>query len=119
MLYKVLDKAGIPIRYVVSETLSPERLWANGMLDMRNSTIPHVAEFHEQMEASEALELYGMDWFAPSSNDDGLSTVEVFDADVPFENAIHERLLLMVNPLAPSISYGIDLFLSALNVVST
>ena len=41
-----------------------ERLWANGMMDLRNFHVTHVAEVQESInsETLEDLEWFGMDW---------------------------------------------------------
>ena len=44
---------------------TPEQLWANGMMDLRNSYVTHVAEVQESIssETLEELEWFGMDWY--------------------------------------------------------
>ena len=61
---------------------SPEKLWANGVLDKRNQDVSHLSELYAE-DVSIDLEWFGMDWHAPSLNDDGLSTVDVFEAVNP------------------------------------
>ena len=60
---------------------SSQRMWANGFLDRRNHGISHISEMNEQ-----EFEWFGMDWQAPVPNDDGLSTVDVFDAENPLDD---------------------------------
>ena len=63
---------------------------------------------------SENLEWYGMDWFAPSPRDDGLSLVELDDIQVPFSEENYERFC-QYDPLAESSSFGMDIYLSAIS----
>ena len=71
---------------------TPEQLWANGMMDLRNSYVTHVAEVQESInsETLEHLEWFEMDWYAPTPSDEGLSTIEVLDVDVPFNDDVSE-----------------------------
>ena len=80
---------------------TPEQLWANGMMDLRNSYVTHVAEVQESInsETLEDLEWFGMDWYAPTPSDEGLSTIEVLDVDVPFNDDVFQNLTVNVNPL--------------------
>ena len=98
---------------------TPEQLWANGMMDLRNSYVTHVAEVQKSInsEALEDLEWFGMDWNAPTPSD-GLSTIEVLDVDVPFNDDVFQNLTANVNPLQYSQSHGIDIFIDAMNLVS-
>ena len=93
---------------------SPEKLWSNGMLDLRNSSIQHVSEMDQ---FPEDFEFYGMDWHSPSPTDDGLTVVDVLDVDMPISAEMHEQLSLFVNPMSESSSYGIDLFIISLEFV--
>ena len=96
-----------------------EQLWANGMMDLRNSYVTHVAEVQESINSeTEDLEWFGMDWYAPTPSDEGLSSIEVLDVDVPFNDDVFQNLTANVNPLQYSQSYGIDIFIDAMNLVS-
>ena len=99
---------------------TPEQLWANGMMDLRNSYVTHVAEVQESInsEKLEDLEWFGMDWYAPTPSDEGLSTIEVLDVDVPFNDDVFQNLTANVNPLQYSHSHGIDIFIDAMNLIS-
>lgn len=95
---------------------SPERLWANGVLDRRNRDLRHVAQISEQIDDNE-FEWFGMDWQAPVPSDDGLSTVEVFDIENPLEDGIFSQLRDHLNPMSLSSDYGMDLFLTGLQIL--
>ena len=99
---------------------TPEQLWANSMMDLRNSHVTHVADFHENInsETLEDLEWFAMDWYGPTPSDEGLSTIEVLDVDVPFNDDVFQNLTANVNPLQYSQSHGIDIFIDAMNLVS-
>lgn len=97
---------------------SPERLWANGMFDLRNQNLTQVSELHVRENVDvEDLEWYGMDWFAPNPTDNGLSVVELEDIEIPFSEEYYERLT-QYDPLAESSSFGMDIYLSALSIFS-
>ena len=99
---------------------TPEQLWANGMMHLRNSYVTHVAEVQGSInsETLEDLEWSGMDWYAPTPSDEGLSTTEVLDVDVPFNDHVFQNLTANVNPLQHSQSHEIDIFIDAMNLVS-
>ena len=59
-----------------------------------------------------------MDWYAPIPSDEGLSTVEVLDVDVSFNDDVFQSLTANVNSLQYSQSQGIDIFIDAINLVS-
>ena len=65
----------IPLRS--ERNWTPEQLWANGMMDLRNSHVTHVAEVQESInsETLEDLEWFEIDWYAPTPSDEGLSTI--------------------------------------------
>ena len=58
---------------------TPEQLWANGMMDIRNFHVTHVVEVKESInsETLEELEWFYMDWYAPTYSDEGLSQMKV------------------------------------------
>ena len=99
---------------------TPEQLWAIGMMDLSISHVTHVAEVQESInsETLEDLEWFGMDWYAPTPSDEGLSTIEVLDVDVPFNDDVFQNLTANVNPLQYSQSHGIDIFIDTMNLVS-
>ena len=80
---------------------TPEQLWANGMMDLRNFHVTHVAEVQESInrETLEDLEWFGMDWYAPTLSDEGLSTIEVLDVNVPFNYDVFQNLTANLIPL--------------------
>ena len=87
---------------------TPEQLWANGMMDLHNSHVSHVAEVQESInsETLEDLEWFGMDWYAPTPSNEGLSNIELLDVDVP----LFQNLTANVNPLQYLQSHEIDIF---------
>ena len=96
---------------------TPLQIWTNGMVDNRNMNILHVAELHgnnNRQIAYEDMGWYGMDWVAPHPSDDGLSTVTVESLECPFNDIDLQH----INPLAESASFGIDIYLQALESVS-
>ena len=90
------------------------------MMGLRNSYVTHVAEVQGSInsETLEDLEWSGMDWYAPTPSDEGLSTTEVLDVDVPFNDHVFQNLTANVNPLQHSQSHEIDIFIDAMNLVS-
>ena len=95
---------------------SPEKIWANGMLDLRNRGLHQVSELQGDIDAANNLEFYGVDWYAPSCLDDGLSVVNVEEIECPFDELTLEQLR-MIQPLQESNNYGMDIYITALNVV--
>ena len=61
---------------------SPERLWTNGMIDLRNVHQTQVAELHNN-SGSDDLHWYGFDPHAPSPTDSGLEQVDVEEVSCP------------------------------------
>eukprot|EP00794_Sanderia_malayensis_P008369 gene8369-9267_t len=57
----------------------PHQIWENGVLDIRNHENVGVSDVVES--SSGEVEWNGYDPCAPTPNDDGLSLVEVLDAD--------------------------------------
>ena len=85
------------------------------MIDLQNGQYQHTSEIHDfAIDGYDNLTWYGMDWYAPSPPDDGLSTVTVEDVP-PIKNDLQP--LYTVNLLDESGQYGIDLFLRTLNVL--
>ena len=99
---------------------TPEQFWANGMMDLRSFYVTHVAEVQESInsETLEDFECFGKDWYAPTHSDEGLSTIEVLDVEVPFNDDVFQNLTVKANPLQYSQSHGIDIFIDAMNLVS-
>ena len=58
-----------------------------------------------------------MYWGAPSPPDDGLSTVELDDIDMPLPAEEYDKLST-IDPLTESPSFGIDLYVRALEVLN-
>ena len=90
------------------------------MTDLRNSLVTHVSEVQENInsETLEDLEWFGMDWYAPNPSDKGLSTIDVLDVDVPYNDDVFQDLTANVNSLQYSQSHGIDVFIEAMNLIS-
>ena len=57
-----------------------------------------------------------MNWNAPHPADDGLATVNVDDVSSPL-NQEQETILRRINPMTLSATFGIDLFLNAMNTI--
>lgn len=83
-----------PIR--TEHNWTPEQIWTNGMIDLRNRQLPAVADVLESMESTDDLEWFGYDPQAPHPVDDGLSTVVVDDVDIEKPEDIGEQLLLLI-----------------------
>ena len=98
---------------------SPERIWVNGMLDLRNHQLIAVADIAEQEPSFVDLTWYGYDPSAPTPMDDGLSTVEIEVVDIERPGNVTHDLTAAVNPLQLSNSYGIDLFIDCLNFLQS
>eukprot|EP00794_Sanderia_malayensis_P012540 gene12540-13826_t len=96
---------------------SPHRIWVNGVLDIRNHENVGVSDIVES--SSGEVEWYGYDPRAPAPNDDGLSSVEVLDADPNLPDHILEQLRTEIDPCENSDSFGIDIYLRALNIVES
>ena len=98
----------------------PEELWANGMMDLQISYVTHVAEVQESISSQilEDLEWFGMDWYAPTPSDGGLSTIKFLAVDVPFNDDVFQNLTGNVNPLQYLQSRGIDIFIDAMDLSS-
>ena len=65
-------------RMRTEKTWSPLRIWTNGMMDLCNNNFQHIAECQQNLHnVGDDLTWYGMDWYAPSPSDDGLSTVTI------------------------------------------
>ncbi len=93
----------------------PERLWKNGMIDLRNRQQLQVAEIAENTDES-LLECFGFDPEAPTPSDDDLSQVELKDIPTPF--TVEElQLLSQIDVLSESNNYGIDIFQQALEII--
>ena len=86
---------------------SPERLWVNGMLNrqMQNEAI------------TQDIEWYGTDPEGPSPLEEH-GSVEVEDIENPFPEELFEEFRQLINPVAESSSFGIDIYLSALETYS-
>ena len=98
---------------------SPERIWVNGMMDLRNHQLMAVADIAEQEPSFDDLTWYGYDPSAPTPMDDGLFTVAIEDVDIELPGNVIHDLTAAVNPLQLSNSYGIDLFIDCLNFLQS
>ena len=98
---------------------SPERIWVNGMMDLRNHQLMAVADIAEQEPSFDDLTWYGYDPSAPTPMDDGLFTVEIEDVDTELPGNVIHDLTAAVNSVQLSNSYGIDLFIDCLLFEST
>ena len=106
-----------PIR--TEHNWTPEQIWMNGMIDLRNRQLPAVADVVEALESTDDLEWFGYDAQAPHPGYDGLSTVVVDDVDIELPEDIGEQLSRVINPLAESSSFGIDLYIQVLEILTS
>ena len=100
----------------VNTLICPQQIWTNGMTDQRRRGILHIAEINDIPVGSEDLEWFGIDWNAPHPADDDLATVNVDDVSSPL-NQEQETILRRINPMTLSATFGIDLFLNAMNTI--
>ena len=91
------------------------QMWTNGMVDIRNHGFSGAVGVSGSAEEVQDLEWYGYDSDAPIPSDDGMSTVEVDDIDLPDLEV--DELTCQINPLAYSDSFGIDIYEQALSLV--
>lgn len=88
------------------------------MIDIRNSDLSHIGELRNfEGDGVEDLQWYGMDWYAPTPSDDGLTHVLVEDLNCSF-NDEEMQLLSQIDPLVASDSCGIDIFMQCLEIVN-
>ena len=94
---------------------SPEYLWSNGMIDLRNRHLVQVAEVAEEVVDQAKMEWFGFDPEAPTPND-SIEQVDLEDIPLPFSN---EELLQLraIDFLADSNNYGIDIYVNTLQLV--
>ena len=59
---------------------------------------------------------FAVDWEAPSPSDDGLSTVDVLNAECSFD-CEKVQLLQNINPCQESSSFGVDIYSNAANLL--
>ena len=98
---------------------TPEQISMNGMIDFRNRQLPAVADVVEGVESIDDFKWFGFDPQAPHPGDDGMSTVVVDDVDIELPEDIGEQLSCDINPLAESNSFGIDLYVQVLEVLTS
>ena len=77
-----------PIR--TEKNWSPERIWTNGMIDVRNMHQCQIAELNENSGATD-LAWFGFDSSAPCPPDSGLSKVDLDDVICPLDSETLER----------------------------
>ncbi len=95
---------------------SPEYLWSNGMIDLRNRHLVQVAEVAEEIVDQAEIEWFGFDPDAPTPNDISIEQVDLEDIPLPFSD---EDLLQLraIDVLRDSSNYGIDIYINALQLV--
>ena len=91
---------------------SPNRLWVNGMIN-RHYVDPALNE-----PTPSDLEYYGNDPEGPASLEEH-GSVEVSDIVRPLDEDEFAEFAQFVNPQTESESYGIDIFIRALEVIRT
>ena len=84
------------------------------MIDQRCRGILYIAEINDITVGSEDREWFGMEWNTLHPADDGLATANVDDVSSPL-NQEQETILRRINSMTVSGTFGIDLFLSAMN----
>ena len=104
-----------PIR--TERNWTPEQIWMNGMIDLRNEQLTAVADVAGSVNSVDDLEWYGFDPQAPHPNDDGLSTVLVHDINFEIPEQLASHLTEHINPLVESNSFGIDIYEQVLEIV--
>lgn len=96
---------------------SPLQMWTNGMLDIRNHLVSGVSDVAGSETDVDDLEWFGFDPSAPTPDDEGLSTVEVYD--IAIEDIVDDHILAQlrnsINPLQNSDSFDIDLYQDCLS----
>ena len=92
---------------------SPLQIWTNGMLDMRNHQISGVTDVVDSETDIDELDWFGFDPYAPTPDDDGLTTVVVDDVSIDVEDHILVQLKNSIYPLQNSDSFGVDLYQDA------
>ena len=95
---------------------TPQRIWVNGMIDIRNHALSAVADVVQVEPTIDDLEWYGFDPSAPTPMDDDLPTVVVDDAIQPPDFVLQE-LHNSVDTLQESNRYGIDIYTHCLNIL--
>ena len=103
-----------PVRTELNWT--PEQMWLNGMIDLRNQQLTAVADVAETVDSFYELDWYGFDPQAPHASDDGRSAVVVDDIEIPED--IARQLSCDINTLGESNSFGIDLYLHVLEIMN-
>ena len=95
---------------------SPEKVWTNGMIGLRNQPLIQVSEMHG-IESSEDLVWYGYDPDALSLATFQQVTLMWRMLKNPLNRIAFERLF-GIDPLGNSESFGVNIFLEALRVIS-
>lgn len=88
---------------------NPQRIWSNGMVDIRNHNLTAVADIAY-------LEWYGFHPAAPTPMDEELPTQEV-DNPTLLSERILDQLRTTVNPLQESNCYGTDVYTHCLTTL--
>ena len=94
---------------------NPQRIWSNGIVDIRNRTLTAVVEITEAEPDVDDLEWYGFDPAAPTPMAEELPTVEVDDATL-LSDRILDQLCTVVNKLQES-NHGIDIYTHCLTTL--
>ncbi|KAG9273585.1 hypothetical protein AMEX_G12756 [Astyanax mexicanus] len=90
--------------------LSPNQLWIMG--HMQNSS----ANSEEDLQN---LELFGTDWESFDGTNDEPFGVQVPQIENPLSPAVMDTVKSMFNPLAPSESYGRDIYISLVQYIGS
>eukprot|EP00794_Sanderia_malayensis_P020778 gene20778-22806_t len=105
------------------KNVTPNQLWISGLHDINGLEGSRIAEEIWEPENNEEAVEYGIDWEGPSQNPDDESNNEngviVNDIKCPFNEAVFNRLNEDVHPELQSSSFGMDIYMRALEYVNT
>ena len=96
---------------------TPEKIWANGMLDLHNRGLCQVTEFQQALPTAYDLQWYGYDPETPYPSNIETNVVDVEDVLCPLSHDEME-VLSCINPLRHSVSFGIDIFMETLEMLN-
>jgi len=87
------------------------------MIDMRNMNQMAVRDLylHDNIDIDN-VEWFGVDWGGPSPTESDTTLVDVQDAACPFSRE-EMTLLHSINPCQDSCSFGVDIYVLALNLL--
>lgn len=98
---------------------SPERIWVNGMMDLRNHQLMAVADVAEQEPTFDDLTWFGYDPSVPTPMDDGLFTVEIEDVDIELPGNLEIMEIMILQQLLIHFNCQTDLFIDCLHFLQS